>query len=66
MHMGHEMHGCYSHVCTKVEPFAMPSGTAIVIKVSPAWYHLCDGVFDGAVNGFIYSFNYVNWWSKKN
>ncbi len=35
-----------------VEPFPVPSGMAIAIEANPLLYHLCDGVFDGAVNGF--------------
>ncbi len=36
-----------------VDPFAMPNGTAIAIETSPSWYLLCNGVFDGAVDGFL-------------
>jgi hypothetical protein len=44
-----------------VEPFAVPSGTAIA-KASPSCHNLCDEVFNDAIEGF---FNYVNRRSKK-
>jgi hypothetical protein len=37
---------------TMVKPFAGPSGVARGNEATPSWYHLCDGVFKGAVEGF--------------
>ena len=35
-----------------VEPFAGSSAMTRAIETKPSWYHLRDGVVEGAVEGF--------------
>ncbi len=43
---------CFLWSPTLVEPFAVPSGTAISIDAKPSRRHLRDGVVDGSVERF--------------